>query len=113
MRYDLLDYEEGLKPQRTFFSKASFIIAILNISLFVYVISLIPARITAKNGMTLPSHWGIIVAMLCISCLLGFVISIIALARKENMTFYKVIGCVINFIVIALLIASIVFANTI
>jgi hypothetical protein len=83
---------EVLTPQKTF-SKLAFGTAIFSAILVFYYISQIPSEMKASD-IGKP----IFAPMMSISCLLGFVFTVISFVKKEPSSIIKWIAALINFV---------------
>lgn len=90
------------------FSKLSFGFSILTIILFCTLINSIPFTIKADEHLPVISKP--LIGTTLISTLLGFIFSIISLINRERLKYLKIIGVVINFIMLLIIIGIIGFA---
>ena len=110
MEDKILDYIEEFKPRGSILSVISFVFAVFNLLFFLYLISRASSRIAVDQKIIMPQLW--IIQAFLISCLIGLIISFGALIRKEKRTFWKIIGCSLNFLLFAIIIWLIIYANT-
>jgi hypothetical protein len=87
---------EVLTPQKTF-SKLAFGTAIFSAILVFYYFSQIPSEMKASD-IGKPFISPIFAPMMSISCLLGFVFTVISFIKKEPSSIIKWIAALINFV---------------
>jgi len=106
---EILDHIEKKNQKRTF-SKASLIMSLITLGLFIYLGSLIPGVIKASEGspLTLPTLIYMSGAIL-VSSVIGIVITIWSFVKKESNSWYKWLGGILNILFFLFLIVSVVF----
>ena len=96
---------------RNTFSKLSFLFSIITLGLFSYLFLSIPNTIVVGENIGQPSKstiWSIFILLL-----IGISMMILSITKKEEHTWYKWIGLILNTTVFILIIGSILFAKLI
>jgi len=93
---DILDAPTSeFSPPPPIFSKLAFAVAILNSVLIGYILFSIPATIKVSEGVPPPNAFLILSSRIVI--IVGFLLSVISLVRKEDAVYFKWIAVCINF----------------
>ena len=97
---NILDEIEEKTIKQKIFSKLSFGILCLTITLFLYLYVQIPSQIKASEGFPVihPTLiWG-----LRLSCILGFVAAVLSFVKKEPSSMLKWVGGIFNILIFLL-----------
>jgi RsiW-degrading membrane proteinase PrsW (M82 family) len=103
---EILDKIEEEKIVKKTFSILSFGMTIVIFTLFLYFNSLIPTEIKASDGFKnrIPENHEELAIVVKLSCMLGFVFSILSFVKKEPSSLIKWIGAIINILIFLLIV---------
>lgn len=102
----VLDDVEKIKNKTTF-SILSLVFSIVSIISFLYLMSQIPSKVNAREGLPQPSM--LLINVMRMSCLLSVILALISLVKKEPWGIYKWVSTIVSVICFIGLIALIMF----
>lgn len=106
---EVLDDLDEMPPQRDGYARLAFGIALITMSLLAYLLLLTPVQMQMSQAVPQPSQ--VVVVLTQVFCLLGVVLSIASAQRREPMSWYKVVGTILNCLWLVLVIALALFAQ--
>ncbi len=108
---EILDEYLQKGKKKNNFSRLSFVFSLITLFLIIFLFNQIPSTISANREFPVIPVWIIIVTH--ISCYSGLFFSIMSFVKKEKLKYLRIAGAVLNILLFAIIIGSIIIAKVI
>jgi len=106
---EILDATTESHSKSKMFSISSLVIAMVTLSISVYLITSIPARIKASEPLQAPPV--IIITALWFFCITGVIVTIFSFAKREPSSWFKWVGGIFNIFLCLLIVGAVIFSK--
>ena len=106
---DVLDEPDQQLQRPDGYARLAFGVSLITMSLLLYLLFFTPLEQQMFDIIPRPSP--VVVTLTLVFCLLGVILSVASVQRKESLSWYKVVGTLLNCLWLVLVIALVLFAQ--
>lgn len=106
---DVLDDLEKAPRQRDDYARLAFALSLITMCLLGYLFFFTPVQYQMADFIPRPSKLAVILTQ--VFCLLGLVLTVASIHRREPLSWYQVVGTILNCLWLVLVIALLIYAQ--